>query len=153
MTDFLKIIQTTLQDINSGFETAKNDLNNVVESINEAVLKTSARSFSMYTRPLTESPKGDIYRVYFDTDTEDSDAEVMTIMDFMIYPKGYPIDMGSYRKQTGAFSPIKRLANRSDLEEFFAAALSDPESSIIQAIGFGMRKYRNAMDMDDEIPF
>lgn len=148
--DFNEIVATTIVGLNKGYEEAIGDLKDILLRVGEAIRNNSKENFDVFFRTLSESPRGDIYRVYFDTNSEDPDAETLQIATFYIPPKGYPIQIGVYRKVTDEFKAHGTIKNRDEFESFFGELLSDPDSTLIQAIGFGMRRKSTN---DNDLPF
>lgn len=147
--DFNQIVANTITGLNKGYEQAIYDLTDISNQVSSAIKNNSKSDFDIFIRPLFEAPKGDIFRVYFDTNSEDPESETIPIATLFIPPKGYPIQLGSYRKVTDEFKAYRIIENRNEFESYFAELLSNPDSALIQAIGFGMRK----KSTDDEIPF
>ena len=87
------------------------------------------------------------FRVFLDTGVNDMEAEVVNITHLRIPAHGYPVSYGTYTKNTGAFIPAQNsdLKDLEAVEKFFADLLSNPESTLIQAIGFALRRSSRKM--------
>ena len=90
---------------------------------------------------VTYDVKGSTFRIFLDPDVSDSSAQVAVIVYMRIPAQGYPVQVGTYNKSGGIFTPNnKDLANKSEVEEYFADQLQDPDSKLIQAVGFALRR-------------
>lgn len=144
--DFGAILKDTLAGINAGFEQAAGDLQEVLDAITEGIQEHTNSGYKVYAKVVSEDTKATIFRLYFDPDPLVSDAEVIPLTTLQVSAKGYPIMRGTYRK-VGGFTPAASdpvaFQNRAELEQYFAHQLSDPDSNLVQAIGFAMRKMPN----------
>lgn len=141
--DFGAIIKGTLAGINAGFEQARGDLQEVLDAITEGIQENTDSGYRVFAHVVAEDPKATILRLHFDPDQLDTDAETFPLGTLQMSAKGYPIVRGTYRKLGGftatSNEPIA-FQNKAELEEYFAQLLSNPDSSLVQAIGFAMRK-------------
>lgn len=154
MIDFNEILANTLGKINQGFDQAISDFIETVDSVDSAVKGAHKEGlFGIGYSTVNESPKGSVFRVYFDPNADDLEVPTLAIGYFLVPYKGYPIQFGQYRKLTDDFKPRMEFPDRAELEKYFANELSDPESSIIQAIGFGLRSTKKMAEEDEELPF
>lgn len=140
MIDFVELVNRSFATINKGFDESISDLARILESITSAIRNASSRNFQLDYRIEVEGPKGSLARVYFDPDPTDMSAEPYTITYIWIPAKGYPIEGGSYRKAIDKFDTIDVFHDAAALEGYFADLLTNPDSVLIQAIGFGMRQ-------------
>lgn len=144
MSELKRRILESLRSINQGYEIAENDLTEVLLQVTEAVQEATEAPFDFSYHSVFESPSESIFRVLLDFDPSDFDSEQHKISDIKIPPNGYPIFFGNFNKSSEYFSPQAQLAGRKELEAHFFDMLSDPSSSLVQAIGFGLRKRKRA---------
>lgn len=152
MADFEGLLQNTLTSINLRFAEAERDFTAVIEKLSEAIKKSSNSDFALSTSIISDGQKGSVYRLYFDIDTQNMDSDLQALDTFYISSKGYPIQQGQYRKAIDDFIARNEFSNIEQLESYFETMLADPESPLIQSIGFGLRRKERAA-RDNEIPF
>lgn len=140
MSDLKKLILDSLKDINHAYEIAEADLAEVLLQVTEAVREATGAPFDFSYHSVFESPSESVFRVLLDFDSNEFDSETHKISDIKITPMGYPIYFGIFNKSAELFMPQVTLDDRKALETHFFGMLSDPNSSLVQAIGFGLRK-------------
>lgn len=140
MVDFDSIIKTTLTTINEGFQISRKDFFSTIESINQSIKNNSTKEFIFGWNDVSEDINGSIYKVYFDSNPNNLNAPWITIDYFFIPSKGYPIEQGNYFLSKQEFVKHKEILSKKELEVYFQDMLMNPESALIQAIGFALRK-------------
>lgn len=138
--DYDSILRATLTTINQGFENAQRDLVSVVEAVSNSLKRNANDTFNLDFTNLREDYNGTIYRIFFDENPNDLEAATITVDFFYIPSKGYPIEQGNYYRTNEEFKKHQEISSKEELELYFQEMLKDPESSLIQAIGFSMRK-------------
>lgn len=140
MQDFKDILKKSLTAVNEGFESAMRDLDTVTGNVNAAVKEIASQSFEVSLRKVSEDVTAVIYRVSLDMTVDNVKSTVMAITHFSVPSKGYPLHFGSYSKRDDEFSISGRIDAIWELEQFFVDMMNDPDSSLIQSIGFAIRK-------------
>ncbi|MBR7631814.1 hypothetical protein [Janthinobacterium lividum] len=151
MINFDDLLKSSLSVVNEGYQTAFDDLVDVVERLNKSIKSNAGESFALEWQSLKNEVKGSLFRIYFDTDENNPKAEAITITSIFIPSLGYPMMYGAYAFKTRIFNESGQCSNKDELEEYFSGFLASPESPLIQAIGFAMRN--NGDDVDDVVPF
>ena len=70
----------------------------------------------------------------------DREAYFSNIASFKISLKGYPIEEGIVRHPANYFSMNSKLSDPEEIRSYFAQMIQDPDSSLVQAVSFIMRK-------------
>lgn len=140
MSDLKKLILESLKDINQGYEIAETDLTEVLLQVTDAVQEATGAPFDFSYHSVFETPSESVFRVLLDFDRNEIDSETHKVSDIKITPMGYPIYFGNFNRSAELFMPQATLDDRKALETHFFSMLSDPNSSLVQAIGFGLRK-------------
>ena len=142
MTDFNVLLRQSLAIVNDGFQNARDEIERIVAKLSAAVKQTAGEDFAVEMSEVSATPKGTTFRIYFDPNSMDPTAEVITVAALFVPSKGYPVLRGTWNKSTNTFFPTQggELRTLEDVEKFFADLLSNPESSLIQALGFALRR-------------
>lgn len=140
MPNFDEILKKSLSAVNDGYGAALEDLNNVVEKLALAIKGNAGEQFNLELAKVSEDIKGATFRVYLDPDPEDANVSLINVGHFRLLSSGYPIYSGLYNKSSSLFSPEREFSDVVALEGFFAELLASPDSTLIQAIGFAIRK-------------
>ena len=146
MEDFDSILQRSLATINVGYQTAFDDVKSVVQKISSSIKRSAGENFDLEVQEISDDVGGSTLRVYLDTDSSEPRAEVMTIVHIRIPSNGYPIFQGGFSKSSNRFSGSHHdaaIADKNGVEEFFRQMLINPESPLIQALGFALRVKAN----------
>jgi len=145
--DFDNLLKTSLAVVNDGYQVAVNEVKEVVQDVSEAIARNAGEQFSISASEVANDMKGATYRIYFDTDKNNMKARLIDVIFIRVPSTGYPLLEGRFDKATKSFYPESQIASQGDLAEIFGSMIKNPESSLIQAIGYALRtKY-------DEIPF
>lgn len=141
MNDFDFILRKSLAAVNEGYEQALSDLFEIVEEVDASLKTNVGEEFAFVAVEYELSMKSAIYTVSLDTNSDDRGAPYIPVVSMRIPSSGYPMETGSVQKSTGNFTPDGiALKDRSEIKVFFASQLEDPNSLMIQAIGFALRK-------------
>lgn len=140
MDDFNDILKKSLSVVNEGFRAAMDDIENIIAAVRESIKGNAGNEFSLECSEVFSNIKGSIYRVFLDTDSFDPEADLVVLTYFRIPQKGYPIELGNYNKVTGFSVSGKLWTSKDDVMNHFVSQLQDPESQLIQAIGFALRR-------------
>lgn len=142
MANFDALIKKSLAIVNDGYQQALADVKVVVEKLSNAIRQNAGEHFALEVSEVKSDVKGVTFRIFLDTDVNDLQADIVTIVHIRILSKGYPILHGSFNKTQNVFVSMdgNELEDMAAVEQFFADLLADPESSLIQALGFAMRK-------------
>ena len=144
MQDFNDILRRSLSIVTDGYEKARGDINDVVGLIRGAIKENIGDNFSLELAEAKTDIKGSTFNIYLDTDIYDLSASIVPVVDIRIPGGGYPVELGDFNKSLQVFhSRDEVLCSRIDVEQFFAQQLSDPDSSLIQSIGFALRQKAN----------
>ncbi|WP_143450355.1 hypothetical protein [Janthinobacterium sp. BJB446] len=146
--DFDSILRKSLTVVNDGFQDALTDLKGVVEAVSESVKNNAGQKFALALGEVSNDLRGSTFRVFFDTDVNNVRARIIDVLYFRIPASGYPIFEGQYDKGSKNFSAGKELKDKDSIAQEFGSLLRNPDSSLIQAIGYAMRTKD-----DDDIPF
>ncbi|MFZ6720661.1 hypothetical protein [Undibacterium sp. Ji49W] len=149
MVDFNALLKKTLSIVSEGYERAFNDLETVVDKLSTAIKENAGGDFALAMSTARSDVKGTIFRIYFDTNVDDPEADVITIVHIMIPSIGYPIYPGVYNYKSDAFNYEGKIDDFEELEQYFKGFLESPESTFIQALGFAIRNLTGK----DDIPF
>lgn len=138
--DFEDMFKKSLSVVNEGFRAAYNDLDDLVSSLSEAIRNIAGERFDIGFSEIHKEIKSTTYRVYLDPDTGDIDAQLLDFSYIRIPSKGYPIVKGgSVIKGTNILTGDVKIENKEQLAEAFAAFIQDPDSPLIQSIGYALR--------------
>ncbi|MFJ1213317.1 hypothetical protein [Burkholderia pyrrocinia] len=141
MTNFDSLLQKSLATVNDGYEQARQDLENIVSEVDTSLKSNLGDEFAFVAIEEDINIKGTIYAISLDTETDNRSAPYIPIVSIRIPSTGYPIETGSISKSTGLFTVDGTvLKDSSDIKTFFSAQLENPNSMLIQAIGFALRK-------------
>lgn len=144
MVDFNDIVKKSLAVVNQGFVKARDDLGAVVERIDISLRENAGDHFALLLSEVSSSLKGTIFCIVLDADTFNATATLIPVLHIRIPTSGYPLELGSINRVTELFvDSDQRLASMSEVEAYFVEQLSDPNSVLIQAIGFALRKKMN----------
>lgn len=138
--NFDELLRKSLESVNEKYEIAYGDVYGYVEKLRAAVNTSLGANASVELVEMTSDVKSTIFRLVIDTDSEDANSEVAILSTFKIKASGYPIEVGFYNKSTNMFRIEGQMDSKEDLEKFFIELLATPESSLIQIIGFALRK-------------
>lgn len=144
MVDFSDLLKGTLESINKAFREVESDLSDVSSRISTAVKTNVGGQFDIIKSEVRNTIDGVVYRFYFDTNVNDDTADAVTLCFIRLPVTGYPIFAGKYNYKDKIFSPQEELSDKQELELYFERFFDNPESALIQAIGFALRKNRTA---------
>ncbi|MGF6115901.1 hypothetical protein ABIE30_002974 [Janthinobacterium lividum] len=148
--DFDSILKSSLKVVNDGYQTSLSDLKDVVSDLNAAVVRNAGKQFSVVVGEVANDIKGGTFRVYFDTNVNNSRARVIDVVFLRIPAGGYPIAIGVFDKSTQRFFSEQDIVDKEGLLYAFAQLIENPDSALIQAIGYALR----TSDSDyEETPF
>lgn len=144
MTDFNEILRKSLSIVNDGYQQAVDNIKEVVSNLSDSIKANAGEDFSLEIGEISSDLKGATFRIFLDTDVNDVEASTMNIIDLRIPVGGYPVQLGTFTKSIQSFKAAEQvLNNKSDIEQYFAQQLSEPDSRLIQAIGFAVRRRAN----------
>lgn len=146
--DFNEILKNSLAAVNDNYQIAVGDLEEVVESVHTAVQRNAGEKYGVILTDLSADIKGTTFRIYFDTNIENLRSKVMDVLFVRVPSSGYPIAIGTVDKATKKFYGEETANNKEELKKYFGQLLQNPESSLIQAIGFALRTQE-----DEDTPF
>lgn len=121
---------------------AHDDLTQVVEKVRVAVVGYAGEQVALELKKSAANMRHTTFRLYIDPDTADPEQSMMTITHFQLPAAGYPIKYGTFSKVTDSFNPAGELPDVDSLNKYFAELLSQPESVLVQALGYALRKRR-----------
>jgi hypothetical protein len=139
MADFDLLLKKTLAVVNENYDIALSSVRNVVEQLGNAITSNAGDEFALEMYELASDIKGSVHRVQLDPDVNDDSVRLVVITYLQIPSSGFPIRIGRYSKSTGFFPEEMTLEDAEDVERYFARFLEDPNSKLIQAIGFALR--------------
>lgn len=141
MANFDELIKKSLSVVNDGFQRTLADLTALVEQVNSAIKQHAGPQCGLVLEQIDSDMKGANYRLSLDTEAGNPQAPRIGITHFRLLPKGYPLLHGRYNQAKKMFlgSEFSTLADQKQVEEYFANLLQDPDSSLIQAMGFALR--------------
>ena len=129
-----------ISEINQKYEIARNDLNSVVGELENSLKKIIPHiKFNLQT--ISDEFDGTTSRLILDPNSADMEIGVVKITDFFIPSTGYDIGFGDHLKNINEFQFEGKLKTKDDIESFFQTIMSDPNSRVIQAIGFAARRH------------
>jgi hypothetical protein len=140
MPDFDSLLQHSLSTVNSGYLAAQGDLFRVVERLAEAIQRQTGTNIYLALKQQTADVKGTVFVLYVDVNPDDQQADTINIEHIKLQARGYPVLLGTYRKPINDFKASGSLDTPEDLEAHFVDLLADPDSPLIQAIGFALRQ-------------
>nr|WP_091659435.1 hypothetical protein [Massilia sp. PDC64] len=147
--NFDAILKSSLAAVNDNYQIAVGEVQDVVNSVHTAVRHNAGNRYGLIFTEMSADIKGTTFRIYFDTNVDVMRARVIDVLFIRIPSTGYPIAIGTVDKATKNFFTEQNVNNKEELERVFAQLLQNPESSLIQAIGFALR----TQDDDDDSPF
>lgn len=148
--DFDEILRQSVLSVNAGYETALSDLRTVVGKLEAAVKKNAGEKYGFILNELHSDVRGTTFRTYFDTDVKNVRAAIMDIIIIRLPASGYPLSIGTFDKGSKNFNPTEEIPDVDALNRVFVTLIREPDSALIQAIGFALR---NKALEDDAIPF
>jgi hypothetical protein len=149
MKKYSALVLSVVESINKNYEEARSDLVRVVAEV-EHGMKDVLPDFKMRLTLLDDDAEGTFYRVEAVPAPDDSIVGIIRITDFFIPANGYPISSGRILMSKANFNPQEKFDSVENLENFFQNLLADPESRLIQAIGFAMRRKTAQFDSDTQ---
>lgn len=152
MINFDELLKSSLSVVNEGYQTAFDDLVDIVDRLSKSIKSNAGDNFALEWQCIKDEVKGSLFRIYFDTDENNPKAEAITISSIFIPSLGYPVTYGAYSFKARVFSEGGKCSSKEELEEYFSGFLASPESPLIQAIGFAMRKAGDDIE-DGVVPF
>lgn len=147
--DFNAILKLSLAAVNDNYQEAVRDVEEVVGSVHAAVQQNAGKRFGVVLTDQSADIKGSTFRIYFDTNVDVMRAKIIDVLFVRIPSSGYPIALGTIDKSTKNFFAEQQIIDKEQLQKAFAQLLQNPESSLIQAIGFALR----TQNTDDDVPF
>jgi len=135
-TTFEEALKSTLQNINTSFDEADGDLHRVVASVSKA-LGDVTKILLVALNKVGENEEGTSYQLIL------TGPEVATnvVAGFFVPAKGYPIKC---QTRTGALSDETYCKDKQELEKYFAAMASNPDSPLVTRSAFLMRSKKGA---------
>ena len=143
MTNFDELLKKSLSVVNDGYQIACNDVGAIVDKLGKAIKQNAGDQFGFEMSEVQSDVKGVTFRIYLDPDSNDINAALLNIAHIRIPSKGYPIFYGVFNKSSNVFAAADKLENAEEVAEYFSDFLKDPESPLIQAIGYVLRKKAN----------
>ncbi len=141
MIDLETLVMQSFSTINDRFNIAQKDLQDIVNEMSNVLKKvTGVSSIELGIAVQFENETGSCYRVYLDANPGDPAAYYINVASFKISLKGYPIEEGVLRQPANQFSGNRELSNPEEIRSYFAQMIQDPDSSLVQAVSFIMRK-------------
>lgn len=147
--DFNEILKSSLAVVNDNYQLALKDIQEVVDSVHTAVQNNAGEKYGVTLSSTSVDVKGSTFRIYFDTNLENMRSRVIDVLFVRIPSGGYPVAVGTVDKATKKFYTEETVNNKDELNKYFTQFLKNPESSLIQAIGFALRN----QDDEEDIPF
>lgn len=138
--DFENSLKRSLMVVNEGYQNARNDVDRLLSSLAEAVSKIAGEQFVLGVDEFSSDVKGTNLRINLDTDFTDMNADIVDIAFIRIPAKGYPIQHGPLLKATKTMMVQTHIADAEELAKFFLDMIENPDSPLVQAIGFALRK-------------
>lgn len=137
MNNFSDILKNSILQVNNGFEKAHEALVKVIGQLTTAIEEIGA--FACRLSEVENRPEAAIYRLSFDPNPDDIEVKLIHLAMFRIPSYGFPIETGNYIKNRDEFVIENIIEDEAALESLFKDILSDPNSSLVQAIGFALR--------------
>lgn len=150
MKKFSSLVLSVIDSLNKNYEAARNDLFEIVADI-EFNMKEILPDFTIGLTTLEDSTEGTFYRLVATPAPNDHVVGNIRITDIFIPASGYPISSGRFILNSDNYNPDIEFRTKNDIDIFFQDLLTKPESRLIQAIGFAMR--RKKAQLDNDIPF
>ena len=138
--NFDEILKKSIAAVNDGYAAAHEDLTVTVDKVREAVVASAGGQVALELKKSASDIKGTTYRLYLDPNVNDMEQEVVTITYFQIPASGYPIKYGIFRKSGYSFTSAGEIEDQAALLKYFGGLLEQPESVLVQAIGFALRQ-------------
>lgn len=148
--DFDEILKRSVTSVNAGYEAALADLRKVIGQLDAAVKNNAGAKYGFVLQELHSDIKGTTFRTYFDTDVNNARATIMDILAIRLPAAGYPLSVGTFDKGNKSFHPLEELPDVDALNRVFVTLIREPDSALIQAIGFALR---NKALAEDDIPW
>lgn len=141
MVDFNEILKKSLLTVNEGYQRAYEDLSSVVAGVRESIKQNAGQEFTIELSQISAQLEGTSFQIYMDTDVNNSHAQIYRITDIEIPQTGYPIFLGAYNRVHQTFMRGEESFEDAEaISTYFAEQLSNPESRLIQLIGFALRR-------------
>jgi hypothetical protein len=148
MIDFDSVLKNSLKIVSEGYQGALSDVKDIVSEVSMAVARNGNEQFALYVQEMSSDIKGGSFKIRFDTNVNNGRAKVIDIVYVRIPSIGYPIGVGSFDKHSQRFFVDDELTDKESLRNYFLRLIENPESTLIQSIGYAMRKGE-----EDEEPF
>jgi hypothetical protein len=135
MGKFDEILRKSLKGINDAFESAKNDLEEVVHELQDAIRDVvSGKNVNVWLDDCLANSEEQIVavRVGF----KFSGREQVVIGYYRITLGGYPISYGTFLDDEERFEPAGNIENRAGLEQHFAEMLADKQSPLVLFLAY-----------------
>jgi hypothetical protein len=141
--NFDDILRQSLAAVNDGYMSALNDLSGTVDKVREAVIQNADDKVGLELQKVASDLKSSTFRFFLDPNVADINQELITITCFQIPSSGYPIKCGTLHKPGNHFTATGEIEDREGLLRYFSDLLQQPESRLVQAIGFALRQRSN----------
>ena len=138
--DFTDLLKNSLAVVTGGYVTAHDDLIGVIDRVRKALLSNAGEQVALELKKVSADVSSTVFRLFLDPSTMDPETALVTITYFRLPSSGYPIEWGSYKRVTNTFEASGEAEVKEELEKFFGSLLTQPESTLVQAIGFAMRQ-------------
>lgn len=139
MNDFDALLKRTLSIVNADYDEALSVVDAVVTQLREAITTNAGSEFAFEITELSNDINGSVHRIYLDPDSNDSAARIAVITYLQIPSTGFPIKVGRFSKNTGFTAEEDDLKDSEEVVKYFSNFLEDPNSKLIQAIGYALR--------------
>lgn len=145
MVDFSDLLQRSLATVNDKYARTVEDLRTVVSELRASIKTIANNEFGFELAEIVSDVHGTTFQIYLDSDVTVPNATLVTVAEFHVGATGYPVEIGTFHKGTrrfvsGGFPPLNDI---EQIRVFFVEQLSNPESPLIQGIGYAMRKRLN----------
>jgi hypothetical protein len=133
MPDFGELLKNSISGLNDNYNVAVADLNNVIAGVDAAVTGLTSGLVNVRLQEINKTPDHTLYLL---TLVRKRMGDSLRLGAFRIRSTGYPIEYGSLRKE---FDVDGTLEGKEQLEEYFAAMLSERNSPMVVQIAFSLR--------------
>ena len=146
MSEFESILEKSLKGVSSGFQRAVEDLNEVVESLDQAVQKAlQPKRSRLRLEPIHESAVATVFRLdltVWEIPNRPPPPRGISVGEYHLGPNGYPIKAGSWDSRQDSFSVAVTIINKSGLEKHFKEMLANASSPLVTEVAFHVRRQK-----------
>lgn len=148
MSDFDALLRRTLSVVNENYESSLNVVKGVVQKLGEAIEKNAGDEFLFAMTEVNSDINGSVHKIFLDPNNDDDSVRLVIINYVLIPSTGFPIKLGKYSKTMGFMADEDDLNDPEDVNKYFSRLLEDPNSKLIQAIGYALRLKANRNEND-----